>query len=60
MKGTELKEMRLAKKMSQKQVAEKLGYTTNGVPNKSQIARLEGGYAPINKRLELAIRYILE
>jgi transcriptional regulator with XRE-family HTH domain len=52
--------MRLAKKMSQKQVAQELGYTINGEPNKSQIARLEGGYAPINKRLELAIRYILE
>jgi transcriptional regulator with XRE-family HTH domain len=60
MKGKELKEMRLAKKMSQKQVAQELGYTINGEPNKSQIARLEGGYAPINKRLELAIRYILE
>ena len=45
--------------MTQKDVAKKLGYfLDNGEPNRSQIARFENDHAPINKRVELAIRYI--
>jgi|TARA_R100000084_G_C4577538_1_gene112223 transcriptional regulator with XRE-family HTH domain len=59
MNGEQLKELRLKNNMTQKDVAKKLGYfLDNGEPNRSQIARFENDHAPINKRVELAIRYI--
>jgi len=59
MTSNELKELRLKKKYTQKELAERLGYfLDSGVPNSSQIARFENNHAPINKRVELAIRYI--
>lgn len=60
MTGQELKQLRLDAGMTQKQVAELMGYTSKGEPNKSMIARLENGYAKINPRVEAALRLYLE
>ncbi len=60
MTGEELKELRLKSGMTQKQVAELMGYTSKGEPNKSMIARLENGYAKINPRVEVALRTYLD
>lgn len=60
MTGQELRQLRLDAGMTQKQVAELMGYTSKGEPNKSMIARLENGYANINPRVEAALRLYLE
>ena len=60
MTGQELRELRLKSGMTQKQVAELMGYMSKGEPNKSMIARLENGYAKINRRVEVALRTYLE
>lgn len=60
MTGQELRELRLKSGMTQKQVAELMGYTSKGEPNKSMIARLENGHAQINPRVEAALRMYLE
>lgn len=60
MNGSDLRQMRQKAGMTQKQVAELMGYTSKGEPNKSMIARLENGHAKINPRVEAALRMYLE
>lgn len=60
MTGAELKELRHAKGMSQGEVAELLGYFSNGKPNRSMIARFENGHAKINIRIANLIRIVLK
>ena len=60
MTGQELKELRNDAGMTQRQVAELVGYTSKGQPNKSMIARLENGYAKINPRVEAVLRFALQ
>lgn len=60
MNGSDLRQMRQKAGMTQKQVAELMGYTSKGEPNKSMIARLENGHAQINPRVEAALRMYLE
>jgi transcriptional regulator with XRE-family HTH domain len=60
MTGQELRELRSDAGMTQRQVAELVGYTTKGEPNKSMIARFENGHAKINPRVEAALRFALK
>lgn len=55
MTGQKLKELRALHGVSQTDVAEFLGYTVNGQPNRSMIARFEGEYAPINTRVSMLL-----
>lgn len=60
MDGQYLKNLRVDAGLTQKQMAEKLGYMSNGVPNRSHIARIENGHQPIKERLVLAVKYVCE
>ena len=60
MDGQYLKNLRIDAGLTQKQMAEKLGYMSNGAPNRSHIARIENGYQPIKERLVLAVKYVCE
>ena len=61
MEGAELRRLRTAAGVTQKELAERLGYkNSGGSSNHSIVARMENGYQIINKRMELAIRYVLE
>ena len=59
MEGKELKMLRIKAGMTQSDLAKLLGYTSKGEPNRSQIARFENGHAPINPRIEAALRLYL-
>jgi len=60
MQGSYLKKLRLDAEMTQKDMASKLGYLVNGEPNRSHIARIEGGHQKVTPRLVLAVKYICE
>jgi transcriptional regulator with XRE-family HTH domain len=60
MQGSYLKKLRLDAGMTQKDMASKLGYLVNGQPNRSHIARIEGGHQKVTPRLVLAVKYICE
>lgn len=55
MNSKKLKSLRSLHGVTQSQVASYLGYTVNGAPNRSMIARFENGHAPINPRVALAL-----
>tara|TARA_B100001769_G_C21798935_1_gene435059 strand:- start:47 stop:388 length:342 start_codon:yes stop_codon:yes gene_type:complete len=60
MNGTYLKKLRTEAGLSQRQMAEKLGYMAKGKPNRSHIARIENGHQKITERLVLAVKYVCE
>ena len=60
MQGSYLKKLRLDAGMTQKDMASKLGYLVHGEPNRSHIARIEGGRQKVTPRLVLAVKYICE
>ena len=60
MQGSYLKKLRLDAGMTQKDMASKLGYLVHGEPNRSHIARIEGGHQKVTPRLVLAVKYICE
>ena len=53
--GEKLAKLRQSHGVTQSQLAEYLGYTVKGKPNKSMIARFENNHAPINPRVSLLI-----
>lgn len=53
--GEQLAKLRQSHGVTQSQLAEYLGYTVKGKPNKSMIARFENNHAPINPRVSLLI-----
>lgn len=60
MNGAYIKKLRLKAGMSQKDLAEKLGYLVNGKPNRSHISRIEGDHQRVTERLILAVKYVCE
>lgn len=60
MNGVYIKKLRTAAGLSQREMAEKLGYMAKGKPNRSHIARIENGHQKITERLVLAIKYVCE
>ena len=54
--GEELAKLRHTHGFTQSQLAEYLGYTVKGKPNKSMIARFENNHASINSRIGLLIK----
>tara|TARA_R110000868_G_scaffold127531_3_gene335328 strand:+ start:2627 stop:2830 length:204 start_codon:yes stop_codon:yes gene_type:complete len=55
MTGQKLKELRELHGVSQTDVADFLGYTVRGKPNRSMISRFENEYAPINSRVSMLL-----
>ncbi len=55
MEGSELLNLRTKHKVTQESLAEYLGYFSQGVPNRSMIARMEKGYQKINFRHKVLI-----
>ena len=55
MTGQKLKELRALHGVSQRDVAEFLGYTVKGKPNRSMTARFENEFAPINPRVSMLL-----
>ena len=55
MSGLELYELRKELGITQGELAKHLGYYSNGMPNRSMIARFENGHASINARIEMLI-----
>ncbi len=55
MSGSELREKRVGAGVTQLELAKYLGYTINGEPNRSMIARFENGHAKINPRIAMLI-----
>lgn len=55
MNGQELQQLRKETDTTQLELAEYLGYTSNGLPNRSMIARFENGHAKINPRIAMLI-----
>ena len=55
MSGLELYELRKELGITQSDLAKHLGYDSNGIPNRSMIARFENGHAAINSRIEMLI-----
>jgi len=60
MQGSYIRKLRTSVGLSQKELAEKLGYMSKGVPNRSHIARIEGGHQKVTERLILAVKYVVE
>ena len=56
MTGKELQALRKEYGVSQTQLAEYLGYTVKGKPNRSMIARFENDFAAINPRVSMLIK----
>jgi transcriptional regulator with XRE-family HTH domain len=55
--GKDLQLARANAGITQKQLAEYLGYMSNGQPNASMIARFENDHAKINSRVRIAIQH---
>ena len=55
MTGQKLKELRELHGVSQRDVAEYLGYMVKGKPNRSMISRFECDFAPINPRVSMLL-----
>lgn len=55
MDGKELQQKRKEAGVTQLELAKYLGYTINGQPNRSMIARFENGHAKINSRIAMLI-----
>ena len=55
MTGQKLKELRELHGVSQTEVADFLGYTVKGKPNRSMISRFENEYSPINGRISMLL-----
>tara|TARA_Y100001970_G_scaffold185316_1_gene225403 strand:- start:4067 stop:4273 length:207 start_codon:yes stop_codon:yes gene_type:complete len=55
MTGEELKELRKDTNTTQSEIADYLGYYTNGIPNRSVISRWEKGRTPINPRISMLL-----
>lgn len=55
MDGQELQQKRKEAGVTQLELAKYLGYTINGEPNRSMIARFENGHAKINPRIAMLI-----
>jgi transcriptional regulator with XRE-family HTH domain len=55
MTGLELYELRKELGITQGDLAKHLGYFSNGLPNRSMIARFENGHAAINSRIAMLI-----
>ena len=53
MDGQELQQKRKEAGVTQLELAKYLGYTINGEPNRSMIARFENGHAKINPRITM-------
>jgi len=60
MNGSTIKELRTRAGLTQKQLAEKLGYMTNGQPNRSHIARIEGNHQQVTERLFFAVQWVCD
>ena len=60
MEAQELKQLRAKYNVTQSDLAKYLGYTVNGLPNRSMIARVENGHAPINPRIGLLLESYFE
>ncbi len=60
MTGEELKKLRMESGKTQNDLAKFLGYTVNGIPNRSMVARWEGGFAKINARVAMLITLYFE
>ena len=60
MEAQELKQLRAKYNVTQSDLAKYLGYTVNGLPNRSMIARFENGHAPINPRIGLLLENYFE
>jgi transcriptional regulator with XRE-family HTH domain len=55
MTGQKLRELGELHGVSQTDVADFLGYTVHGKPNRSMISRFENEYAPINIRVSMLL-----
>ena len=55
MDGKELQQKRKEAGVTQLELAKYLGYTINGEPNRSMIARFGNGHAKINSRIAMLI-----
>ena len=55
MDGKELQQKRKEAGVTQLELAKYLGYTINGEPNRSMIARFENGHAKIYSRIAMLI-----
>ena len=60
MEPLKLKQLRAKHSVTQSDLAKYLGYTVNGLPNRSMIARFENGHAPINPRIGLLLENYFE
>ena len=58
MNGDTIRRLRRNAGLTQKQLAEKLGYMTNGQPNRSHIARIEGDHQKVTERLFFAVQWV--
>lgn len=56
MTAEELKLLRVESSTTQSELADYLGYYTNGEPNRSVISRWENGTTNINPRISLLLR----
>ena len=56
MTAEELKLLRLQSNTTQSEIADYLGYYTNGVPNRSVVSRWENGTTNINPRISLLLK----
>ena len=60
MNGDYIRKLRHAAGLSQKELAEKLGYLKHNQPNGSHISRIENNHQVITPRLILAVKYVCE
>jgi DNA-binding XRE family transcriptional regulator len=58
MNGDTIRKLRMNAGLTQKQLAERLGYMTNGQPNRSHIARIEGNHQQVTERLFFAVQWV--
>lgn len=56
MTGEELKLLRTKSKMTQSELADYMGYYSNGKPNRSVISRWENGITLMNPRIGMLLR----
>ena len=55
--GKDLQAVRVKSGVTQREVAEYLGYSVNGKPNSSMIARFENDHAKINPRVAMLLEH---